>query len=358
CVVDVSIRDVIGTEYAYNDYYHCLVAARMIDVETGLVVSAAGLYNTSISYDGRSSIPDLDKLITISKDIAAKLLKNVTTTADKPKMAIYVTQSSNTFYAKCASSHLIEKITNNGIYITVERTSDFLAGLRREQNYQHSGNVDDSQISRLGRQFGVDMVCVIDIAEIDGYNYTTVRIIDVETGLIAATAEEKGIDMDYITAELIKQLGNCTKKDQPKNDFMVCCEGLTLINGICRDIKDNSAYWLKERLGLDVMLHDVRVKAEDIINKKESVCPAGWRMPTKDEFTRILKVKDELNLKKTGYSDYYITSDFRISKYKKDYHYYQVYGTEWSERSIFETNNKKDNYYDNYKTYYCRCVRD
>jgi hypothetical protein len=179
CVADASKKD---REYLFT--------ARLINIETGLVISFSLAYaNSAISNSEAISITD---------HIATQLLEDVTTTAGKQKLAVYVTNSSDVFKAKTVSSRLTQNFTHSGVYAVVDRTSDF----RVELNRQHSGRVDDSQISRLGRQFGVNQVCIVDVSSSD---YTAVRIINVETGIIAATAEKQswGVGaVDEITREL------------------------------------------------------------------------------------------------------------------------------------------------------------
>ena len=258
CAVDVSNNR--------NNYY--IISSRMIDIETGLVISATAMWNIYYS-NWREKMEDL---IANANDRAANLLQNVTTTVGKQKMAIYVTKSSDTDKAKRVSSWLMENLTNSGAFITVERTSDFLAALQKEQNYQRSGNVNDNQLSRLGQQFGVNMVCVIDIAG----DYTMMRVINVETSVIMATAENRSVN--EMTAELLQQLGACIKKDQPTNKFITqCCYGLFNVDGICRDYPCS-----------------VRVAAADFPDRykwKEAMkaCTAGWRLPTRSELECLCK---------------------------------------------------------------------
>ncbi|MCL2097588.1 MAG: fibrobacter succinogenes major paralogous domain-containing protein [Bacteroidales bacterium] len=329
--------------------------ARMIDIETGLVASVSGRHGVSLS--------NLDNLISNANALIENLLQNVTTTVDKQKIAIYVTKSSDSYKAKRVNYQLIENITNTGVFITVDRTSDFLAELK----YQGSGNVDDRQLSRLGKQFGVNLVCVIDITSIGNDTYTTVRIINVETGMIIATSEKKGWNsyrvssdhrneqyvtwsgeysyysetwenyyylnvfnknLDEITAELMQQLGVyvCIKKDQRKSQFE-CCTGLTEYDGFCRDFSGGmAAYWVKHDLGVEVMYKDITVTGKDVKNKKNALCPVGWRLPTSAEFKKMDKVKG-FNINQNRY----ITFDSRAkgryiqrSSSGSYYYYYKV----------------------------------
>ena len=315
CVADVQ-RD--------GDYY--LIATRMVNVETGLVVSAAGEYNFYYSHPSYrnhlfekagkklwSGDSKTGGLIAITDNVVARLLQGMTTTKGKQKIAIYVTKSSDTYTAKCVSYELIENITNSEIFITVDRTSDFRAELR----YQGSGNVDDSQLSKLGRQFGVGLVCIIDITDI----YTTMRILNVETGLIVATAEnQSSSEVDKMTTELMQQLVQnipCIKTDQKiTSKYIKCCEGLVNIDGVCRD-----QIWLKNYLGIEANTNDLKVREGTVLDGKCSTCPEGWRLPTKAEFEKMLTIKEALNLVK---GRMYLTSDF-VTKTHKSTIYYEYY---------------------------------
>jgi len=348
CVVNVSKRARYSTQYNTETAVYFIIAARMIDVETGLAVSAEGEYDFCVKGSCSNANYYFDNIPNSAAKTAEKLLQNVTVTAGKQKMAIYVTQSSNTYNAKCVSSALIENFTKSDAFITVERTSDFLAGLRREQTYQQSGQVDDNQLSRLGRQWGVNMVCVVDVVNVqadrgEDVTYLAVRIINAETGVIMATAESKGWggcdcqctrscdfmwqeNVSAMTTVLLNQMSVCAKKDQKATEnFMSCCEGLTKVNGVCRDCS-GSAYWVSD-LGIEVMAKDIKVERRDVTEDKCKACPEGWRMPTKAEFERMLTQRAELNFSgKTRY----ITSDYSARKDKRDvYYYYECYVHRW-----------------------------
>jgi hypothetical protein len=252
-------------------------------------------------------------------------LQNVTTTAGKQKLAVYVTGSSGVFEGKTVSSRLIQNFTNSGAYAMVDRTSDFKTELRVQQ----SGKVEDGQLSRLGRQFGVNLVCVVDVLST---GYTAVRMINVETGIIVATAEYlywhiKSVDA--ITKELLSQTDLCSKKDEKIPPYgEKCCEGLTLVNGVCRDLSSNATYWIdKSRLGFEMMYKPVIAKAEDIVHNSDSVCPAGWRMPTKAELERMIAIKEEWSNFDTDNT--YVTSDFRIDDYSNNHKKGKVYYNYW-----------------------------
>ena len=115
-------------------------------------------------------------------------------------VAVYVTgdEHISSGVKKVFGSELVAAIVKNNDYKAVERTSEFLNAIQREQGYQHSGNVEDSQISALGKQFGVEYVCVAEITDFTTPSmgqalveyYVQARLIDVEKATIVATARE------------------------------------------------------------------------------------------------------------------------------------------------------------------------
>ena len=108
------------------------------------------------------------------------------------KVAVYVTatQSVTTETKKIIGSEVVAAFVATKEYSAIERTAEFLSQIGREQDYQRGGNVDDSQICELGRQFGVDLVCVTDITKFQEKFYVQARLIDVEKAIVLATARE------------------------------------------------------------------------------------------------------------------------------------------------------------------------
>ncbi|MDE7407542.1 MAG: formylglycine-generating enzyme family protein [Muribaculaceae bacterium] len=53
-----------------------------------------------------------------------------------------------------------------------------------------SGEVKDSQIAAIGKQFGAKFVLVVDISEVFDELFISARLVNVESGVITATAEE------------------------------------------------------------------------------------------------------------------------------------------------------------------------
>lgn len=114
------------------------------------------------------------------------------------KVAIYVTapESLDAPIKEIIGSELVSGIVLNKDYVAVERTSDFLKEIVKEQDYQRSGNVDDAQISEIGRQLGADIVCVANITPFKTSYYLTARLIDVETAMVIVAAKEIAVSDD------------------------------------------------------------------------------------------------------------------------------------------------------------------
>lgn len=118
----------------------------------------------------------------------------------KKKVAVYMTGEIEDSYKKVIGAKLVSAITATDEYAAVERTADFLAALSSEQDYQTSGAVKDSQIARIGQQFGVRYVVVADVNELFDEIFIAARLINVETGLV-----EKASDASAV-AESMSQL--------------------------------------------------------------------------------------------------------------------------------------------------------
>lgn len=106
------------------------------------------------------------------------------------KVAVYVTGDVQNSYKKVIGSKMVAEITKSDNYSAVERTADFLAALTQETDYQASGAVTERQIAKLGEQFGVRYVAVIDVTELFEEFFVAARLIDVQTAKIVMSAED------------------------------------------------------------------------------------------------------------------------------------------------------------------------
>jgi TolB-like protein len=112
--------------------------------------------------------------------------------ADKPKIAVYVTGGNNESENNALGAQLLNAIVSRGQYTAIERTDVFLAEIAREHVAQRTGAIDDAQISRLGMQAGVQYVLAAVITQAFDAYQVSARIIDVETAKVVAAGSADG----------------------------------------------------------------------------------------------------------------------------------------------------------------------
>lgn len=174
---------VAAVSEAFNEKY---LSARLIDVESAQVERTASSSGAIQSLDGIVAAAN-----TISTDLLSSLGRG--RQSNLKKVAVYVVKNeAGRNIGRVLGDKLVAGFTNSGRYIAIERTNSFLAQLNKEQNYQHSGAVDDSDLSRLGKQFGVQYVCVADVSDVFGEKYISARLIDVETAEVVNTHDIGG----------------------------------------------------------------------------------------------------------------------------------------------------------------------
>lgn len=117
---------------------------------------------------------------------------------DKPKVAVYTTDESGYNIGAFVGDFLINAIVKRGEYIAIKRTAQFLSEINKEQSFQRTGAVDDSQISRLGKNMGVQYVCVVKVARVGAQLFMSARLIDVETAAVKSTARPVSFNPDNL----------------------------------------------------------------------------------------------------------------------------------------------------------------
>lgn len=166
----VSLICVADIFSAFGESY---VSARLIDV-----VSAEVRHTASAN----GNLQDYQNMRNISATIVGDLLMQVEEKMNRKKVAVYVAQSQSKEIGRVLGDKLVTGFTLSGQYTAVERTNSFLTQLNKEQNYQRTGEVDNNDISRLGKQFGVQYVCVAEVSDYYGdQKYIAARLVDVET---------------------------------------------------------------------------------------------------------------------------------------------------------------------------------
>jgi hypothetical protein len=110
--------------------------------------------------------------------------------SQKQNVAVYITGEVDAGDKKVIGSKLVSAIATDRRYTAVERTTEFLAAIGKEQDYQHSGEVDDRQIAAIGKKFGVNYVCVVEVSVVRGATHVEARLINVVTAAVSITANE------------------------------------------------------------------------------------------------------------------------------------------------------------------------
>lgn len=185
CVADVT--------EAFKEKY---ISARFINVESAQVERTAS---------SSGNIRSLDDIVVAADAVCNELLASMgkDKQSDLKKVAVYVVQNdAGKDVEKVLGDKLVAGFTHSGRYIAIERTNGFLTQLSKEQKYQRTGAVDDTDISRLGKQFGVQYVCVADVSDIFDQKYISARLIDVETAEVV-NSYDKGGDLNT--------MNNCLK---------------------------------------------------------------------------------------------------------------------------------------------------
>ena len=200
-----SAFDVWGTEK--------YISTRLIDVETAEVV---------VSSSSNGSIASSSQLITALNALSDGLLSSFEQSklSTAKKVAVYVTRTGNKDVDIILGDQLVAGFAHSGRYFAIERTQGFLNQLSKEQDYQQTGAVDDSDLTRLGKQFGVHYVCIAKTSRLFGDYFISTRLIDVETATVVNSWNKEGVQLSnaqsVITAaqEVARKLSGRTIEEE------------------------------------------------------------------------------------------------------------------------------------------------
>jgi len=109
--------------------------------------------------------------------------------AGPPNIAVYVTGGASDDEKSALGTRILASLVNSGRYRGIERSNTFLAEIDREMEKQMSGAIDDNQISKVGKQFGVKFICIVDITPAYESFQVSARIVNVETAEVAYIGE-------------------------------------------------------------------------------------------------------------------------------------------------------------------------
>jgi len=229
-----------------------------------------------------------------------------------PKIAVYVTGNAKEDEKKALGTRILVSLVNSGRYKAIERSNSFLAEIAKEQVKQRSGDIDDNQISALGKQFGVKFVCIADITPAFGEYQVSARIVNVETAEVEFIGDASGslnsmTDLERISNLVVnnmfnRQTANITEsKPAPKPELGSKVTSTTFV-----DSRDGKTYkkvtigtktWMAENLSYNA-------KGSKYYNNKSAnggqygmlynwstakgACPAGWYLPNGAEWQELV----------------------------------------------------------------------
>lgn len=134
--------------------------------------------------------------------VALAGLFSASVNAAAKKVAVYVEGNISEANKKVVTAAVMSRLSGNKEYSPFERTDAFINALTKEQDYQLSGEVPESQIRAIGQRLGVDYVIAVDVMQSDGICHMTARLIELETGAIlkSVNAQRKYTDSTVYTA--------------------------------------------------------------------------------------------------------------------------------------------------------------
>jgi len=130
---------------------------------------------------------------------------------ESPKIAVYVTGDVPNNEKEALGTRILTSLVNSGRYIAIERSKAFLAEIEKEHVKQRSGDIDDSQISALGKQFGVKFVCIAAITPAFDAFQVSARIVNVETAVVVFIGESASPlktleDLALVSDQVVKNM--------------------------------------------------------------------------------------------------------------------------------------------------------
>jgi uncharacterized protein (TIGR02145 family) len=220
-----------------------------------------------------------------------------------PKIAVYVTGDVPNNEKEALGTRILTSLVNSGRYIAIERSNAFLAEIEKEHVKQRSGDIDDSQISALGKQFGVKFVCIAAITPAFGAFQVSARIVNVETAVVVFIGESASPlktleDLALVSDQVVKNMfsGQTTPTSKPKP-----ASGSTFTDSrdgkVYRKVAIGGKTWMAENLnyvtsGSPCYGNNLQncAKYGRLYNWHTAVkaCPAGWHLSTDEEWTTLV----------------------------------------------------------------------
>lgn len=230
------------------------------------------------------------------------------TSSSRPKIAVYIIGDVSNAYKKVFGAKMVSEITSSSDYYAVERTNDFIDVINKEYDHQLSGAVSNQEIAKIGQQFGVQYVAVVDISEIFGELFADAKLIEVETALIQYSCDnsQKVNDMSSLN-NLAKTVASgliILPKENERNSARMEAErdrqeAVKRESERIAQLRPQAIQNLLDRTGLSSIQVGKYVVARNPVNVKYefidmyefkmfTTIPYGWNIANREELNYIL----------------------------------------------------------------------
>jgi len=175
------------------------ISARIIDVETAQLVGL-GVIDQDIK-NGE------DMTVAITKAVE-KMLNTMQEKTDSnlPKKAVYVQGENQNSITNALYTYTLEALFTrsryNGDFMVVERSEAFTRQIDREHGKQRSGSVADSEISRMGKQYGIEEICIASIEPVMDTYSINARLVNVERASVVNASALRNLKKDSEAVKL------------------------------------------------------------------------------------------------------------------------------------------------------------
>lgn len=184
-------------------------------------------------------------------ELVLKLLPPLSENDPRPSVAImsFTTENKSLTFEKYFQAELFEGFFGIGKMKIIER--DNIDKILSEQNFQLSGNVDDSSAKSIGKVIGVDYVCYGTILDLDQNLRISGKMVTVQTGEIVSVASINLVKNEEINRLLnqnsrtnsdlkneTQNLKSFWKTEKNRNDF----DGFTSYTFLLNSLGNYSLY--------------------------------------------------------------------------------------------------------------------